>query len=177
MKATPFEPGQILGGYRVDGLKHLGETIDDTTYDCHTICCGKEAVKTQVILSDARKRGQKACKSCADKIYQEQRRARTRRHVGEIAAFYEVLEVVNDGYRVRTTCCQSELVKSHRQVTEAQRQGMCCCLFCKKAGFVKKAPEVVVTMPADTRQVWCLETQGLISAALAWPRPRSLAAC
>ena len=176
MKAKPFEPGQILGGYRVDGLKHLGETIDDTTYDCHTICCGKEAVKTHVILFDARKRGQKACKPCADKIYQEQRRAKTRRQVGEILAFYEVLEVVGDGYRVRTTCCQNELIKSHTQVTQASYQGMACCRACRDARLVIKKEEEVPVIQ-DTRQVWCLETQGLISAALAWPRPRSLAAC
>lgn len=177
MKAKPFEPGQILGGYRVDALKHLGETIDDNTYDCHTICCGKEAIRSHMALYGARRRGNKSCKNCADRAYHADRRAKSRRQVGEILGHYQILGHVEDAYRVRTTCCQSELVKSHRQVTEAQRQGMYCCLFCKKAGFVKKAPEVAVTMPADTRQVWCLETQGLISAALAWPRPRSLAAC
>ena len=175
MKAKPFEQGQVLGGYRVDGLKHLGETIDETTYDCTTICCGKEAVKTHTILHDAEKKHQKACKPCADRAYQAERKARTRRQVGEIVAFYEILEVVGDGYRVRTTCCQSELIKSHTQVTQASYQGMACCNQCRRAGFVRKEKEEVPVIH-DTRQVWCLETQGLISAALAWPRPRSLAA-
>lgn len=173
MKAKPFEQGQVLGGYRVDALDYLGINAETTRYRVTSMCCGTETIRTHTILHDAEKKNQKACKPCAERAYQEQRRARTRRHVGEIVAFYEVLEVVGDGYRVRTTCCQSELIKSHKQVTQASYQGMACCRPCRDARLVIKKEEEVPVIQ-DTRQVWCLETQGIISAALAWPRPASL---
>ena len=176
MKAKPFEQGQVLGGYRVDALDYLGINAETTRYRVTSMCCGTETIRTHTILHDAEKKNQKACKPCADKIYQAERKAKTRRQLGEILGFYEVLEVVNDGYRVRTTCCQSELIKSHKQVTQASYQDIACCRSCRDARLVIKKEEKVPVIQ-DTRQVWCLETQGLISAALAWPRPRSLAAC
>ena len=176
MRAKPYQPGQVLGSYRIEALEYLGINAETTRYRCTAVCCGKESLRTHTILHDAEKKHQKACKPCADRAYQAERKARTRRQVGEIVAFYEILEVVGDGYRVRTTCCQSELIKSHTQVTQASYQGMACCNQCRRAGFVRKEKEEVPVIQ-DSRQVWCLETQGIISAALAWPRPRSLAAC
>lgn len=176
MQAKPFTPGQVLGGYRIDALDFMGETIDETRYRCTAICCGTEAVRTHVVLFDARKKGHKTCKPCADKAYQAARRAKSRRQVGEICGHYEILAHVGDAYRVRTTCCQTELLKNHRQVQEAAAKDITCCAPCKRAGFVRQEEEIIVPVRLDNRQVWCLETQGLISAATAWPRPRSLAA-
>ena len=176
MKAKPFQPGQILGGYEVLALKHLGANTDETIYDCRTVCCGKEAVRSHVILYDAKKRGQKACKPCADKMYQERRKANSRRQVGEVLGYMEVIGYVGDDYRIRTTCCGREEIKKHAQVSQCAWQDMACCIQCRRAGYVRKEEEEVPVIQ-DTRQVWCLETQGIISAALAWPRPRSLAAC
>lgn len=166
MKAKPFQPAHQVGAYIIDELIHLGETVKDTTYKCTSSCCGKPFTLQHFSLHESRRAKRTMCRLCGIQVAHQGTRDKGSSIVGEKYGFFEVTGFIGGlTYQVRRRCCGVEEQREYKQIYLARYHNQMRCSSCRAKGVA----------PVDTVQAG-LEALGIISAALAWPRPRSLAA-
>ena len=162
--------GCTYGAYIVTGVAHNGIDVNTTSYHCSTTCCDRTYTKLHKVLKENHDAGRHWCQECA------RNKAKTGRSgldIGEILACYQVVGVIRDGvkkeriYRVRTTCCGSELERTQGNIERSQKYEIKQCERCTRQNIHlrRPKPEYLCDRLADI---------GLISAATAWPRPASL---
>ena len=171
-----YAPGDVVGNCTIISLTADANTYSQRIYAVRLDCCGKTTEKTQKFIRDADRHHHKQCQTCA---------ARAKRLagaplrgmpivVGTVAGPVTVIGLGPDTQhkRVIWSCCGRAEVVNNRVIYRLRQAGklvtwqMRCqpCYAKERASHAKQAPRI------RDMQV-TLSTMGMISAAIAWPRP------
>ncbi len=141
-------------------------------YRVRADCCGAVSDRRESLILDTARKNRATCQACRT-VKDDQRRAK---EPGE--QFGPVVVVSGVGpWVVRWLCCGDEAVMTHRRLMVLRNQARYGRnLACRSCSHVFGAPRPVV-LPQEALQDLPNSGDlpyGLISAALAWPRPQSL---
>ena len=176
-KKAPFAPGQILGAFEIIALLREARDSRNRLYQVRTLCCHQVVERTSHTLAASARAEAGRCKACgiAHLARPAMRTPSDKYQAGMQVGPVRVIGVPDlQGWReVRWSCCdREELIQVGRLSVmsyRAARGQVGRCLECDHAARRAHAltPEPVArwlpgsaTLPA-----------GVVSAAVAWPRP------
>lgn len=175
-KSLPFPPGQMVGCFQIVELLADATRARDRRYAVHTLCCDQAMERSGHALIESERGGKQLCLHCATSsvakapVPTKSALFKTGERVGPVTVIGPGGLV---GWReVRWGCCgKEELLKISRLhvMRHREKQGhQCMCKACTDA--VKQSSLVKRAAP------WMLASAvlppGVLSAALAWPRPQ-----
>lgn len=173
----PFAPGQILGAFEIIALVREAVYTRNRLYQVRTLCCNQVVERTSHSLMASERAEAGRCLACgiAHKARPARRAPSDKYPPGMQVGPVRVIGVPDlQGYRqVRWSCCdREELIQVGRLSVLSYRAargqvGRCLdCDYAARRGHVV-APEPVSRWLAGTAML----PAGVVSAALAWPRP------
>ena len=173
----PFAPGQILGAFEIIALVREAVLTRNRVYQVRTLCCDQVVERTGHSLMASERAEAARCLACgiAHKARPPRRAPSDKYLAGMQVGPVRVVGVPDlQGWRqVRWACCdKEELIQVARLSVLSYRAargqvGRCLdCDYAARRGHVLTPEPVSRCMAASA-----MLPPGVVSAALAWPRP------
>lgn len=173
----PYAPGQILGAFEIIALVREAVYSRNRLYQVRTLCCQQLVERTSHSLAAAARAEAGRCLACglANKALPP-RRAPADKYLPGMQVGPALVIAVPDiqGWRqVRWACCdKEELIQVHRLSVLSYRQArgqVGRCLDCDDAA--RRSPALTPESASRWMAASALLPPGVVSAAVAWPRP------
>lgn len=177
--AKRFHPGEVVGYATIIRLLFDAPAYELRSYLVRLACCGREVDLTQRQLKDAERRERNMCAQCfGHEVRLTPPSPRQTVAIGETIGPVTVLGAgaTTTQKRVIWSCCGREDVMSHERLYRLRHAAKtqsheAVCQFC----YTAKRQGVPVVFDQPTRTDWRpteILPPGILSAAVAWPRPR-----
>lgn len=178
-KKPPYAPGTTMGCFTVIAWEADAPKSNGRLYDCVTTCCGERVVRTGQALIVSQRDGKELCLHCANtRRFPIEQLVRGGFQVGSVVGPVTVIALGEARlYRlVKWSCCgkiNSLSLKVLRVMRlRAQAGQVCVCRTCEMARRALRKNEPASPWQAAS----AVMPEGVIPAAIAWPRPASLRA-
>lgn len=173
----PFAPGQILGAFQVIALVREAQQARNRLYQVRTLCCQQLVERTSHSLAASERAEAGRCLACglAHKA-RPPRRSPSDKYLPGMQVGPALVIAVPDlqGWRqVRWSCCgKEELIQVGRLSVMSYRQARGHVGRCLDCDYTARRSPAQTPEPASRcRAGTATLPPGVISAALAWPRP------
>ena len=172
-----LEPGQVVGYLTVLKILIDSRSYENRVYECRTGCCGRVVELTQRQLKDAERRERAGCIHCRGKQPVTPPAPRQTVQIGDVIGPVTVIRAGGSTThkRVLWSCCGREDEISHERLYRmrynAKTQPGAVCQAC----YIARRSGLPVSLEVAPRLDWRpteILPPGIISAAVAWPRPR-----
>lgn len=168
--------GETIGNATILRLVFDASNYRDRTYEVRLECCGKSDIRTQKFIREGERRRRTRCASCEAKARRDNQIPQPRGLPFRIGEVIGIATVIGEGSSplhkiIRLACCGTETEVNHQRLHKLRSDAkhgrpdhMCWTCYTKERYGQPRQR----TVAAPTVML----PPGILSAAVAWPRPR-----
>ena len=172
-----FQPGEIIANFTIVKITQDAPNYRERRYEVINNCCGSRGEHTQKNIRDAVRHNNQLCPACAAKA---RKLSRDFSHgepikIGSVIGAVTVLRAGDDNKHklVKWGCCGREEQVPHTKLYKLRNAAKLAtweqrCMACYRAERSRDTHWLPRVRPQRTT----MANLGLISAAIAWPRPQ-----